>query len=405
MQELFSLGQLYVSDFLKDGEQPRCPPVEMKLLLDDNGTVRLEKSAPKDTMWGKYWYRSSINTSMQKELKDIVDSIIKIRPLRDGDLWIDIAANDGYLLSQVPTNVVRIGIDPADDSFHEECKKRCDLSIQNYFTADIFKSSKFGSLKAKVITTIGMFYDLEDPDTFLKDILEVLDDNGIFCLQLSYTPLMLKQLEFSNICHEHFYYYSLFNLKSLFEKNGFQIMDCQLNDTNCGSFRIYSMKQSSNIKLFSSQPYRDICNFRINSLLNYEKTLNLDSTVTWIDFYNRINDLKQKVVGFIKEQRSNGKTVAAYGASTKGNTLLQYFGLDNTMIDFIAERSPYKYGLHTIGTNIPIISEDEMRKRKPDFMLCLPFHFINEFVIREKEYLDGGGKFIVPCPVFEIIGN
>ena len=404
MKELFSLGELYVSDFLKDNQLPRAQKSELKLLLDDNGAVRLEQTAPKDAMWGTYWYRSGINKTMTNELRGIVDSITQSYKLQDNDLWIDVASNDGTLLSFVPKNILRVGIDPADDSYKKEAEHHATLIIQNYFSAKAFKESTLGGQKAKVITSIAMFYDLENPDQFIQDIDQVLDDDGLWVLQLSYTPLMLNQMAFDNILHEHFYYYSLFNLKSLFEKNGFQIVDCQLNDINGGSFRVYAMKQSANVSVFATQPYRDVCNFRVKSLLQYEKTLKLDMVKTWNKFFRDIKKLKKTTVSFIKAEKKKGKSIWGYGASSKGNTLLQYFGLDNTLIDGIAERSPYKYGLKTVGTNIPIYSEEEMRQAKPDYMLVLPWHFINEFKEREKELLQKGTKFIVPCPKFEIIG-
>ncbi len=405
MKELFTFGDLYVSDFLKPDEQPRGDKIEMKLLLDDNGAVRLEKVAPLDTMYGKYWYRSGINVTMKNELEGIVESITDIYKLKDGGLWIDIAQNDGTLLSFIPKNIIRVGIDPADDTYKIEAEKHANLIIQDFFSARAFNQSKYGSMKAKIITSIAMFYDLEHPDAFIKDIDAVLDDNGLWVMQLSYTPLMLEQLAFDNFCHEHCYYYSLFNLKTLLEKHGFKVMDCQLNDINGGSFRVYIMKAGSNEKLFSSQPYRDVCKFRLDSLLAHEKTLKLDSVETWAAFYDRINSLKEQTVSFIKQVKSEGKTVWGYGASTKGNTLLQYFGLDHTLIDGIAERSPYKFGLKTVGTNIPIYSEEDMRKINPDYLLVLPWHFINEFCEREKKYLASGGKFIVPCPKFEVIDS
>lgn len=403
MKELFSLGELYVSDFLKEGEVPRTGKIEMKLMMDDDGAVRLERTAPHDTMWGKYWYRSGINLTMKMELKDIVESIRNVTKLNDNDLWIDIACNDGTLLSYLPNNLTKVGIDPADDTYRIESEKQADLIIQDYFTADGFQKSKFGNMKAKVVTSIAMFYDLEHPEIFIKDIDHVLDDNGLWVLQLSYTPLMLKQLAFDNIVHEHMYYYSLFNLKKLFERNGFQIVDCQLNNVNGGSFRVYAMKSKADVKTFSTQTYRDVCNFRIDSILAYEKELKLDSVNTWKLFFDQINELKEKTVSFIKLEKAKGKSIAGYGASTKGQTLLQFFGLDNTLIDFIAERSSYKFGLRTVGTNIPICSEEDMRRAKPDYLLILPWHFITEFTQRESEYLFNGGKFIAPCPKFEII--
>jgi hypothetical protein len=403
MKELFTLGNLYVSDFLNEGESARGGSVEMKMMMDENGSVRLEQIAPLDTMYGKYWYRSGINDTMKKELNGIVNSITDIVKLKENDLWVDIACNDGTLLSYVPKNLLRVGIDPVDDSYKVESEKHSNLIIQDYFSYEVFNKSKFGDLKAKVITTIAMFYDLEEPKKFVNDIVKVLDDNGVWVLQLSYTPLMLEQLAFDNICHEHVYYYSLFNIKKMFKECGIDIMDVQLNDTNGGSFRIYCMKETSDKTNFGSQPHRDICKFRVNSLLQYEETLKLDSIDTWLDFYNRINELKEKTVSFIKSEKEKGKKIWGYGASTKGNTLLQYFGLDHTLIDGIAERSPHKFGLKTVGTNIPIYSEQEMRNQKPDYLLVLPWHFINEFVERESDFLKDGGKFIVPCPKFEII--
>ena len=405
MKELFNLGELYVSDFLGENDEPRGGKVEMKMMLDEStGNVRLEKAAPLDVMYGKYWYRSGINQSMKNELQRIVNSILDVKKLKENDIWVDIACNDGTMFDFIPNNIIKIGIDPVDNSYKNESEKRSDLIIQDYFGADVYKKSKFGTQKAKVVTSIAMFYDLENPDTFIQDVGEILDDNGLWVLQLSYTPLMIEQLAFDNICHEHIYYYSLFNLKKLMEKNGFKIVDCQLNNTNGGSFRVYVMKENADVRKFATQPHRDVCNFRIQSLLTLEEKLKLDSVDTWMDFYNRILDLKEQTVSFIKSEKEIGKKIWGYGASTKGNTLLQYFGLDNTLIDGIAERSVYKWGLKTVGTNIPMYSEEQMRNEKPDYLLVLPWHFISEFVERERDFLLGGGKFIVPCPKFQIIG-
>jgi hypothetical protein len=403
---LFSLGDLYVSDFLNDGEQPRAGKVEMKMMLEEStGAVRLEHSAPADAMYGKYWYRSGVNGTMKAELGNIVSSILDTIKFQENDLWIDIACNDGTLLGFVPRDFIKVGIDPADDSYKAESEKVSNLIIQDFFSADVFKRSKFGKLKARVITSIAMFYDLEHPKLFVDDIAEVLDQGGLWVLQLSYTPLMLEQLAFDNICHEHIYYYSLFNLQSLLNQSGFDIVDVQLNDVNGGSFRVCAMKHNANKQGFGTQPYRDVCRMRTQSLLAYENTLGLDKPATWLNFFERINQLKHDLVNFITEEKAKGKTVWGYGASTKGNTLLQYFGLDHSLIDGIAERSIHKFGLKTVGTNIPIHSEGEMRRAKPDYLLVLPWHFINEFVGREKDYLDGGGKFIVPCPKFQVIGR
>lgn len=401
MTELFSLGKLYPSDFLKPGEQPLCEPVELKLMLDENGTAYLNETPPDKVMWGeRYWYRSSISGTMRGQLRDVVQAVLSVIREPKG-LWIDIAGNDAYLLSQVPDGFTKVNIDPANDTFRLEAERHCDLVIQDYFSAEVFKKSKYGNQKANVITCISMFYDLANPGLFLENVYEVLEDDGLFVLQLSYTPLMIEQLEFTNLCHEHKYYYSFFNIKKLLESHRFKLMDVELNNTNAGSFRLFIMKDNHNG--FVSQTYADVCKFRMESLLYYERTLKLDQPGIWLNFFERINKLKEQTMNFIYREKALGKTIYGYGSSTKGNTLLQYFGLNNFLIDAIADRSPYKHGLRTTGTNIPIISEDEMRERQPDYLLVLPFHFINEFVEREKDYLDKGGKMIVCLPKFQII--
>lgn len=404
-EPIFDLGDLYVSDFISETQQPRAGKFNLSICMDHRyGAARLTKTTPPEAMFGKYWYRSGINQTMTTELEGIVDSVIKYHSVKKDDIWIDIGCNDGTLLSFVPKQVYRIGVDPADNSFTEESKKHADNIVQNFFTYNNVKHIRpFKQKRAKVITAIAMFYDLDEPKTFLDDVYKSLEDDGLFVVQMSYTPLMIQQLAFDNICHEHVYYWSLSSMRKLLRKSHFKIVACKLNDTNGGSFRLYIKKAHASSSSFGTQAYRDVCQMEIDALLQHEKKMKIDDEKIWIDFYNRIEDLRRKTVSFIREEKAKGKTICGYGASTKGNTLLQYFGLNENDIDAIAERSPYKFGLKTVGTNIPIKSEQEVRDMKPDYMLVLPWHFINEFKIREHEYLAAGGKFIVPCPKFEII--
>lgn len=401
---LLSLDNLYVSDFLNDNEKPRGGKYPMDIVLDKTiNAPRLKTVAPSGVMYGKYWYRSGINNSMKIELQNIVETIKSRFKLVENDIWLDIACNDGTLLSFVPKTCIRVGIDPADSTYVQESKQHANAIIQDYFSLNAWQKTPFGKQKAKIITSIAVFYDLDNPIEFVNDIKKVLDKDGLWVLQLSYTPLMLKQLAFDNICHEHVYYYSVENLKILFEKCDMEIVDVELNDVNGGSFRVFVMNKEGDKTKYGTAPLRDVASYRVNSLLQYENSLNLASPETWNNFKLRIDALKNQVVSFIREEKNKGKTIWGYGASTKGNTLLQYFGLDHTLIDAIAERSPYKWGLKTVGTNIPIKSEADMRKAQPDYLLVLPWHFISEFIEREKDYLARGGKFIVPCPSFKII--
>lgn len=405
MIKLLEMGDHYVSDFIKSqSDYEGRKKYSLDLYLDEElGAPRLKNLAPPETMWGQYWYRSGINTSMTVELQGIVAEITSRIKLKQDDIWLDIACNDGTLLKVVPNNLKKVGIDPADNSYHKESSQVAEV-IQDYFSMNAWKRTSVGDKKAKVITCIAMFYDLDNPHPFVEDLYNVLDDNGLLVLQMSYTPLMVKQMAFDNICHEHVYYYDLKSINKLFNIHGFEVVDCSLNDTNGGSFRIYLRKLIALRDGFATAPLRDVCNYRVNTILNYEENvLDISNPKVWWEFQIRLDQLRSHVVSFIRDQKAFGKTIYGYGASTKGNTLLQYFNLTHDDVSAIAERSPYKFGLQTIGTNIPIISEDEMRQAKPDFALVLPWHFINEFVSREKTFLDNGGSFIVPCPEFKLI--
>ena len=398
---VFDLGELYMSDFIKDDEEPRFGKGPLKMMLcEESGLLQLDKTIPLEKMYGKYWYRSGTNDTMRQKLKDVADVCMESVKTEGGDVFLDIACNDGTMFEYIPDHMVKLGIDPADESFTKEASEKAYEVKRDFFSADVYKSMSWGDKKAKIITTIAMFYDLDDPYPFANDVKEILDDDGIWCLQLSYTPLMLKQLAFDNICHEHICYYSLSSMKYLFDKVGFDIVDCTLNDVNGGSFRVFAMKKEADKSKFRCKQERDVADFRVASILEYEKSLNLDKPETYEKFFNEICDLKKKTVDFIEQEVAKGKKIWGYGASTKGNTLLQWYGLNNNHIEAIAEKSTYKFGLKTAGTNIPIKSEKEMRAANPDYLLVLPWHFIKEFTVREKDFINGGGKFIVPCPKF-----
>lgn len=404
--ELFSLGDIHVSDFIPQDSEPRMEKVPMALCLaPQSGLVQLAHTASQDDMYRHYWYRSGTNESMVEELRQIAESTQKLMRMQPGDVFVDIACNDGTLLSFVDPSIKRVGFDPAHNTYAEADQRRFDLFVNDYFNAHAYLDSPLGEKKAKAVTTIAMFYDLEDPHSFIKDIKEILHKDGIWIIQMSYLPLMLKQLAFDNICHEHLKYYSLEAMKYLLDMHDLEIVDCQLNDINGGSFRVYIRHKDADPTTFATAPYRDVARYRVDSILSHERELNLKNPQTYLDFYNEVTALRDQTLEFLRAEKAKGKKIWAYGASTKGNTLLQWWGIDNTLIDGIAERQPMKYGLKTVGSNIPIYSDEEMRAAKPDYLFVLPWHFIESFVRREKEFLERGGKFIVPCPRFEIIGK
>ena len=404
--KLIELGSMYTSDFLKSPSEAKGrKKYSLDLVWNDEmGCPTLTEQPSGEEMWGKYWYKSGTNLSMRIALLDVVESIQSHKKInhKEGEkmVWLDIACNDGTLLSYVPEgHFFRVGIDPIEDKYIAQALHHADSVVQDYFTYDAWLKSK-APKSADVVTSIAMFYDLQDPWTFAQDVEKVLDDNGIWVLQLSYTPLMIKQLAFDNICHEHWAYHNLRSVQQILGMANMKVLNAELNDVNGGSIRIYAIKKYADMNQFGSAPRRDVWAMNVETIFNNEH--HYENLPTWMEFANNISILRMKTTEFIDKANREGKSIWGYGASTKGNTLLQYFDLDNTKIEAIAERNPSKWGLYTIGTNIQIKSEEDMREAQPDYVLVLPWHFINEFMERERKYLESGGAFIVPCPQFRI---
>jgi NDP-4-keto-2,6-dideoxyhexose 3-C-methyltransferase len=355
-------------------------------------------------MYRNYWYRSGTNQTMRNALSDIANKAETLIHLKGGESVVDIGCNDGTLLASYRTGGIRkIGFDPAENLavFSE---KIADKLVVGFFDRDSFrKDPGLAGCRPRIITSIAMFYDLEDPNRFVSDIKAVMDPEGLWIVQMSYLPLMLKTNEFGNICHEHLEYYSMTSFEYLLDLHGFEVVDVELNDINGGSIRTYIRNKGGDPKLFADATYRELAAERVLALREQEVRLGLGDINVYREFAVWVNRIRADVVGFIREQVARGKTVYVYGASTKGNTLLQYFGLDQTLIAGAAERNRDKWGKMTVGTHIPIVSEEEARAAKPDYFLVLPWHFLEEFQQREKAYLFAGGKFIVPMPHFMLI--
>lgn len=405
LSPILSLGELYFSDFIADKDSSAAHqkyPLELVLCNKKDGgcgLLQLKHFVDHEFMYRQYWYRSGINQTMTNELAGIAKSVEAITQLRGGDYVIDIGANDGTLLRSYTPNAQRIGFEPARNLM-PAAREGTTTIINDFFNyEDWFKV--FGDRKAKAITAIAMFYDLPDPNKFVSDITKILDDEGVFVIQMAYLPSMLYQNAFDNICHEHLQYYSLLSLEHLLSRHNLEAFDAGLNDINGGSFRIYACQTGGGRSI--SVP--EGASGRLEKLRAYEQELGLDDKKIYDGFVNRVMREKEQLTAFIRQEVAKGKKVYVYGASTKGNTLLQFYNLDNTLIAAAAERNPDKWGRKTVGTEIPIISEEEARSHNPDYFLILPWHFLKEFKEREREFLNAGGKFIVPLPQLEVIGQ
>jgi hypothetical protein len=360
------------------------------------GLLQLKQSVSYEELYlNNYGYRSGINRTMREHLKGIVQKVQNIVDLTDGDVVIDIGSNDATLLNSYETTGLRkIGFDLAGEQFSEYYTADTEL------ISDYFNSSNYLSIspekQAKVITSIAMFYDLEAPMDFVKDIKKILHPSGIWIMEQSYMPIMLKMNSFDTICHEHLEYYSLKQIDWMVKRNDLRILDVEFNNINGGSFRVYVCHNGSEYK--SNQK-------KIDEVFANEEKLRLDSEQPYREFREVVFRLKDELHNFLTTEKSKGKSIYIYGASTKGNVLLQFFNIGHALITAAADRNPEKWGRRTPGTNISIISEEEARKAKPDYFLVLPWHFREEFIEREADFLASGGKFIFPLPEIEITGN
>ncbi len=404
IEPILSLGDQHVSTFLAP-EQPDGPKVPLELVLCQQcRLLQLRHTVPGEMMYENYWYRSGTNQTMRDALADVSRAAAEVVHLKATDAVLDIGCNDGTLLgSYTVPGLYKIGYDPAQN-LAVYSREIADKLIVGFFEADRFMADPdLRELRPKVITSIGMFYDLEDPRKFVSDIQRVMHPDGIWIVQMSYLPLMLEQNDFGNICHEHLEYYSLQSLEYLLQLHGFSMLDAQLNDVNGGSIRAFIRNSAADETSFGDEDYRRQAAERVSKLREREAELHLDQPTPYREFAERVQRIKDEVCDFIKNEVEQKKKVFVYGASTKGNTMLQYFGLDHSLISAAAERNPDKWGMVTVGTRIPIVSEAEARAAKPDYFLVLPWHFIDEFKVRESEYLSSTGRFIVPLPHFELI--
>lgn len=395
--ECVDLGNQFVTDFVEPGKERSGAQAPLRLGISvSSGLAQLYDSFPPEEIYRRYWYESGINGSMRQELASIAESAMSLVSVQPGDTVLDIASNDGTLLSNYPEDLNRIGIDPSDVAGSSERYREGMTLVNDFFSAKAYQDAT--STKAKIVTVIAMFYDLDDPQGFLNQVREVIDDRGVLVIQLSYTPLMLEQLEFGNICHEHVCYYTLENLKPLLEEAGFEVFDALLNPTNGGSIRVYATPAGSTDYLTCPLNWLSIGTARVSALLEYEKTEGFATPVRYFEFAKHIENLKHTTMAWLEQQAELGKKVVGYGASTKGNVLLQYYGITSELLPCIADANSKKWGLATVGSGIPIVSEAEMRKMQPDYLLAFPWFFISHFLQRERALLDSGTRFVMPQP-------
>ena len=397
---VIDLGEQYIATHFVTGDVPPSLQTRYPLELvrcaspDGCGLVQLRHSIDPSVLYFDYGYRSGINQSMRDNLADITSKIERIIALRPGDTVLDIGCNDGTLLcSYQTTGLDKIGIDPSSNVLSLARDKGLNV-VNDYFSAATYERVR-PDKKARVITSIAMFYDLERPASFVRDVSSIMSDDGVWVIELSYLPFMLQKNSFDTICHEHLEYYSLGTIEWLLDKEELAVQNVEFNDINGGSVRLFIRRRSA-----FDQP-----NESVESARGREQNLGLRDEEIFKSFRENSARVRADLRRVLDLAKQGEQSVYLYGASTKGNTILQFCGIDGDMVPKAADRNPDKWGRHTLGTNIEIISEDQARAERPDYFLVMPWHFFDEFKERERDFLEGGGKFILPLPEVRVVGK
>ena len=379
---VFDIGDLKINAFVKE---PNLDVGTAPLTLvhcEECDLVQLTHTVREEDLYKNYWYLSRLNKKIVDNLESItVDASYEVE-LNDDDLVVDIGANDGTLLSFYPDNVIKVGIDPAQN-IHNELKENCDIMIGDFFNRENW-DKQIGDWygPVKIVTTVAMFYDLDNPNEFVQDIKHILHESGVWVCQLMTARPMLDTNDLGNVIHEHIEYYSYKALVNLLERNGLEIYQVRENDINGGSYQLYIQHLNE-------------------GSCEYEENCSVERYDTW---KANIDKNRDETMNFLRSEVADGKKVYIMGASTKGNTIMQYYGLDSDVISGAAEIHQDKIGKYLVGSSIPIVHEDEA-KEKADYFLVFPFHFKELFVNRIlKDWIEDGGKLVFCTPEFEVVG-
>ena len=393
---LFSLGNLSFTGKFSLKKNKKIPKDYISLIKCNNcQLVQLDRSFNSKYLYGlDYGYRSGINLTMTNHLKLISKKLTKLSKLKKNDFVLDIASNDGTLLNSYKIKGIKtVGIDPILKKYNK-FYKNINFKISNFFSHKVIKKKLKANQKFVIITACAVFYDIEEPNKFLYDISNIIDEKrGIFYLEFQDLLSIIQNNLFDTICHEHLEYYSFEVISKMLKANNLKLLDVTKNDINGGSLSLIISHNKSryNVKVK-----------RIDKILKEEKKFRLNKVATFKNFFKKIQKQKLKLNKILHNLAKKKQIIHGYGASTKGNVLLQYFGISRKIVPMIADRNPEKTDLYTPGTSIRIVSENYSRNILPNYYLVLPWHFKKEILSRERKIRKNGTKFIFPLPKLEI---
>jgi SAM-dependent methyltransferase len=388
--------QYIATTFVTDNENNPMAKIKIPLTLilcKKCGLVQLKETVRPDLLYKNYFYRTAINETMKRDLQDVVNYAVENVKTESNDIVVDIGANDCTMVSMYPDHLKRFGIEPATNIDWSNVSESITI-VNDYFSKDIvLKATNYK--KAKIISATAMFYDFDDPNVVTKDIKDILHEDGVCVIQVSYLLDTIRDMNFYDVVHEHLEYYSLKSINYLMERNGLKVIDATTNFVNGGSLRVLVTHKDS--RRPKSKRYQEI--------LDEEEKWNLEELDTYVQYEQKIKDIIKKSREFIVNEIENGGTVIGLGASTKGNVLLQICRIGKDLLPYISDRNKEKVGLRTLGTDIEIISEEKARKINPSAMLVIPWNFKEEILSREQNFIQNGGKMLFLMPKPYIVDN
>ena len=397
VNEILKLEPQYIATtFVTDNEDNPMAKIKIPLTLilcKKCGLVQLKETVRPDLLYKNYFYRTAINETMKRDLQDVVNYAVENVKTESNDVVVDIGANDCTMVSMYPDHLKRFGIEPATNIDWSNVSESITV-VNDYFSKDIvLKATNYK--KAKIISATAMFYDFDDPNVVTKDIKDILHEDGVCVIQVSYLLDTIRDMNFYDVVHEHLEYYSLKSINYLMERNGLKVIDATTNFVNGGSLRVLVTHKDS--RRSKSKRYQEI--------LDEEEKWNLEELDTYVQYEHKIKDIIKKSRKFIVNEIENGGTVIGLGASTKGNVLLQICRIGKDLLPYISDRNKEKVGLRTLGTDIEIISEENARKINPSAMLVIPWNFKEEILSREQNFIRNGGKMLFLMPKTYIVDN
>jgi SAM-dependent methyltransferase len=391
--DLFSLGKISFTGRFSNTIHQNVPKAYLNVLMCKKcKLVQLDRNFDLNYLYGKnYGYRTGINKTMTDHVRKIVRKCSALIKLKPKQYVLDIGSNDATLLNFYANDIIKVGVDPLVNKYKKFYKK-INYKISNFFKIKDIEKIKIKK-KFKIISALSVFYDLRDPNKFIKEIKKILDDKGVFVLEHVDLYYIIKNNIFDTICHEHLVFYSSKIIIEMMKNNGLKVFNHEYNEINGGSSRYYICHSKTNFKVSKN----------IKKVLLRENLQGIELKKTYKLFFTKILNEKIKLIKLIKKIKNEGQDIHGYGASTKGNVLLQFYNINNKVVNYIADRNPLKWNSFTPGTRIKIISESQSRKIKPHFYLVLPWHFKNEILIREKNIRKKGTKFIFPLPKVRVV--